>query len=76
MKVGDRIVYRELYGDRIRRPGRIEADGSRGGDGPPFWIIRLDDGISSFPVDADAPQLEPEPAVDQLARLAPDPDGP
>jgi len=66
MKVGDRIVYVEVITER-RLPGVVEADDSRGGDGPPLWCIRLDDG-ARFSVWPD--RLEPESAVDQLARVA------
>jgi len=64
MKPGDRIVYRELYGKRKRRPGMIMADASR----PTCsgWFVCLDDGARFV---TNTWRLEPEPAVDQLARL-------
>lgn len=83
MKPGDRFVY-VGSGQRGCAPlwlgcaplwqhtGRITADGSRGGDGPPCWHVRFDDGRTTV---VSPEEIAPHSAVDQLGELAKGSDG-
>ncbi len=67
MKAGDRFRYVGHSFGYWRCTGRIVADGSRGGDGPPCWDVLFDDGRD--PV-LSPDEVAPESAVDALGSLA------